>query len=136
MLTHVDFFSGPGGICTGFKAAGLKTLMAVEKVGSCVETYKANHPEVKVIHKDIRDVSADDLKLIENTRVDIVTSGMPCETFSTAGSKSRSSYDHRQQLYYETIRLSEIIKPKLILFENVVGILSKTTLKGGGAIYY
>jgi DNA (cytosine-5)-methyltransferase 1 len=56
---------------------------------------------------------------------------MPCETFSTAGSKSRSFYDHRQQLYYETIRLAKIIKPRIILFENVVGILSKKTIKGG-----
>ncbi len=28
--THIDCFSGPGGICTGFHAAGLKTLVAIE----------------------------------------------------------------------------------------------------------
>jgi len=56
---------------------------------------------------------------------------MPCETFSTAGSKSRSSYDHRQQLYYEAIRIANIIKPRVILFENVPGILTKKVVHGG-----
>ncbi|WP_051303147.1 DNA cytosine methyltransferase [Psychromonas aquimarina] len=132
MLKHIDFFSGPGGICTGFNAAGIQTVAAVEKVESCVETYLANHPQVNVIHKDIREVMLSDLEsTLLAHKIDIITSGMPCETFSTAGSKSRSFYDHRQQLYYETIRLADLIKPRLILFENVVGILSKKTVKGG-----
>ncbi len=131
MFSHVDFFSGPGGICTGFNAAGFKTLLAIEKVKSCVDTYKKNHPEVNVINDDIRNVKSDQiLHALKNKVVDVITSGMPCETFSTAGSKSRSFYDHRQQLYYETIRLAEYISPKLILFENVIGITSKKVVKG------
>jgi DNA (cytosine-5)-methyltransferase 1 len=129
-IKHIDFFSGPGGICTGFQAAGINTLLAVEKVKSCVDTYSRNHPNVKVLNKDIRNVSMDDVKDYIG-KVDIITSGMPCETFSTAGSSSRSFYDHRQQLYYETIRLANILKPQLILFENVPGILSKKTIKNG-----
>ena len=129
-IKHIDFFSGPGGICTGFQAAGIDTLLAVEKVKSCVETYSRNHPNVKVLNKDIRNVSKDDIKDYIG-KVDVITSGMPCETFSTAGSSSRSFYDHRQQLYYETIRLADILKPHLILFENVPGILSKKTIKNG-----
>ena len=130
-ILHVDLFAGAGGICTGFKAAGIKTVLAVEKVESCAETYRSNHPKVKFIHKDIRHVTKKDLQIINNLKIDILTSGMPCETFSTAGSKSRSFYDHRQQLYYEAIRLSEILKPRIILFENVPGILSKKVVKGG-----
>ncbi|WP_198926737.1 DNA cytosine methyltransferase [Vibrio ordalii] len=129
-LTHIDFFSGPGGFCTGLKAAGFETLAAVEKVESCVETYRGNHPEVRVIHKDIREVKVEDFDFLDGKTIDLITSGMPCETFSTAGSKSRSSYDHRQQLYYETIRLASALKPRIILFENVMGILSKRTIKG------
>ena len=44
-ITHIDCFSGPGGICTGFHAAGIHTLIAIEHVKSCVDTYSANHPE-------------------------------------------------------------------------------------------
>lgn len=131
-INHIDCFSGPGGICTGFKAAGLKTLVAIEKVGSCVETYKANHAEVTVIHKDIREVTDNELrKAVGGRPVHILSSGMPCETFSTAGSSSRASYDFRQQLYSEAIRLAKAVKAKIIMFENVPAIQSKKVIKGG-----
>lgn len=108
-FTHVDCFSGPGGICTGFHAAGLNTLVAIEYIRSCVDTYSSNHPDVHVIHSDIRDVQAEQvLPYIPAEGVDIVTSGMPCETFSTAGNTSRSFYDDRQFLFREGIRIAEI----------------------------
>jgi len=50
-LTHIDCFSGPGGICTGLHAAGFETLIAIEFIKSCVDTYSANHPEVHVISR-------------------------------------------------------------------------------------
>ena len=128
--THIDCFSGPGGICTGFHAAGLKTLVAIEYIKSCVDTYKANHPEVHVIHSDIRAVTEEQiLPYIPKEGVDIVTSGMPCETFSTAGSTSRSFYDDRQFLFREGIRIASICNAKMILFENVPAITTKTVEK-------
>ena len=129
-LRHLDCFAGPGGICTGFKSAGIKTLGAIEKVPSCAMTYSANHPEVRVINKDIRTVKGSDLSPFVG-KIDILTAGMPCETFSTAGSTSRSFYDHRQSLYLEAIRLANSVKCEVILFENVPGITSKKTVKGG-----
>ena len=129
-LTHIDCFAGPGGICTGLHAAGLRTLVAIEYIKSCCDTYKANHPEVHVIHSDIRDVNADQIvTFIPADGVDIVTSGMPCETFSTAGNTSRSFYDDRQFLFREGIRIAQISNAKMILFENVPGITSKKTAK-------
>lgn len=128
--THVDCFSGPGGICTGFHAAGIKTLIAIEFIKSCVDTYSANHPDVHVIHSDIRNVTAEEiLPFIPAEGVDIVTSGMPCETFSTAGNTSRSFYDDRQFLFREGIRIAEICKAKLVLFENVPAITTKRVAK-------
>jgi DNA (cytosine-5)-methyltransferase 1 len=125
-FTHVDCFAGPGGICTGLHAAGFKTLVAIEFIESCCETYKKNHPDVHVIHKDICDVSAEEiLPYIPKKGVDLVTSGMPCETFSTAGNTSRSFYDERQFLYRQGIRIAEICNAKFLLFENVPGITSK-----------
>lgn len=128
--THVDCFSGPGGICTGLHAAGFTTLVAIEYVQSCVETYTANHPEVHVIHSDIRSVTAEQiLPHIPKAGVDLVTSGMPCETFSTAGNKSRSFYDERQFLFREGIRIAQICNAKFILFENVPAITTKRISK-------
>jgi DNA (cytosine-5)-methyltransferase 1 len=129
-FTHIDCFSGTGGICTGFHAAGLETRIAIEYIQSCVDTYAANHPYVQVLHSDIRDVTAEQiLPYIPADGVDLVSSGMPCETFSTAGNTSRSFYDDRQFLFREGIRIAKIAKAKLLLFENVPAITSKTVSK-------
>ncbi len=129
-ITHIDCFSGPGGICTGFHAAGIKTILAIEYIKSCVDTYKKNHPEVQVIHSDIRKVTDEQiLHFIPTEGVDIVTSGMPCETFSTAGNTSRSFYDDRQFLFREGLRIAKLTNAKFILFENVPAITTKTVAK-------
>lgn len=129
-FTHIDCFSGPGGICTGLHAAGFDTKIAIEYIKSCVDTYKANHPEVYVIHSDIRNVTAEQiLPYIPAEGIDLVTSGMPCETFSTAGNTSRSFYDDRQFLFREGIRIAQIADAKMILFENVPAITTKTVEK-------
>lgn len=129
-ITHIDCFAGPGGICTGLAAAGFDTKVAIEYIQSCCDTYSMNHPKVKVIHSDIRKVQADDIiPYIPEEGIDLVTSGMPCETFSTAGNTSRSFYDDRQFLFREGIRIAQISKAKMILFENVPGITSKTVSK-------
>lgn len=129
-LTHIDCFAGPGGICTGLHAAGFQTLVAIEYIKSCCDTYSANHPEVHVINNDIRKVGQDDIaSYIPKDGVDLVTSGMPCETFSTAGNTSRSFYDDRQFLFREGIRIAQLSNAKMILFENVPGITSKTVAK-------
>lgn len=134
MLTHIDCFAGVGGVATGFHAAGTKTVLAIEKVESCVDTYRENHPNVKVINNDIRHVSVSEIVEICGSAVDIVTAGMPCETFSTAGASSRSFYDHRQTLFEEAIRIAEAVNAKVILFENVPGFANKKLTKGGNKL--
>lgn len=129
-ITHIDCFAGPGGICTGLSAARFQTLVAIEYVQSCCDTYMANHPEVHCIHSDIRKVTRRDIRnYIPREGVDLVTSGMPCETFSMAGTTSRSFYDDRQFLFREGIRIAKMTRAKMILFENVPGITSKTVSK-------
>lgn len=133
-LLHVDCFAGPGGITTGFRAAGIKTIAAIEKVESCAQTFLANHPSVKIINKDIRKVTKKDLVEIGVSKANIVTAGMPCETFSTAGSKSRSFYDSRQTLFCEGIRIAKMLKADLILLENVPAITSKKLFKNSDTL--
>lgn len=122
---HVDLFAGPGGIATGFSAAGFHTQVAVEMIPSCVETYAHNHPNTPVLCADVRDVGSSELRSVGVESTDIVTAGIPCETFSTAGASSRSFYDHRQILFKEAIRIADLLKSTLILFENVPGLTSK-----------
>ena len=129
--THIDCFSGPGGICTGLHAAGFETVIAIEYIQSCCETYSKNHPQVHVINDDIRSVTYEDIApFIPDNGVDLVTSGMPCETFSTAGNKSRSFYDDRQFLFREGIRIAQLAKAKILaLWEH-------GNQKTGTSIYY
>lgn len=130
MLTHIDCFSGVGGICTGLHASGFETLLAIEKVDSCAETYSHNHPEVEVLCSDITKVTDQQIRdIIKGREVTLVTSGMPCETFSTAGATSRSFYDSRQYLFMEGIRVAKAVNAKFILFENVPGIATKRIAK-------
>ena len=42
-LVSIDLFSGPGGLCTGFKWAGILPLIAVEWTDTTVETYSVSH---------------------------------------------------------------------------------------------
>lgn len=42
-LISIDLFSGPGGLCTGFKWAGILPLIAVEWTDSTSKTYSLSH---------------------------------------------------------------------------------------------
>lgn len=133
MPTHIDCFAGPGGICTGLHAAGFDTLVAIEYIKSCCDTYSANHPEVHVINNDIRKVTADDLAgHIPDDGVDLVTSGMPCETFSTAGNTSRSFYEYMNTIKIVgqyTEELQNLVKVKMYI-ESEFGLSTKPSKRG------
>lgn len=48
-LVSIDLFSGPGGLCTGFKWAGILPLIAVEWTDTTVETYSVSH-NAEILH--------------------------------------------------------------------------------------
>ncbi len=139
-ITHIDLFAGPGGIATGFKACGINTVIANEYIDSVCETYGANHPETKMLCGDIRDLINDqikkEIKKLNLKSIDIVSAGFPCETFSTAGSKSRASNDHRNLLYKEAIRIADAAKAKVLMLENVPAFLTKKVEKGSDVLFY
>ncbi len=41
--TYIDLFSGPGGLCTGFKSEGFVPRIAVEWSDHTVQTYSKSH---------------------------------------------------------------------------------------------
>lgn len=163
MYTSIDLFAGPGGICTGFKWAGIKPLISVEMSDWTVETYKASHnadvldlklyldgeldkikhifkPSDKtvLIHGDIRDVSNELIDKILKERfntdtVDIVTGGAPCESFSMAG--KRNEEDERNNLFLNLERIAKHVDSKMVLFENVRGLFSKKLDGKAGKMY-
>ncbi len=117
-MTAGCLFAGMGGFCGGLQKAGIQTLWANEKDESAVRTFLANYPKVRVVEKDVRQLSVDKDKL---PPVDIFTAGFPCQSFSHAGHKQGFD-DERGSLFFEIIRLIREFgerKPKIILLENV-----------------
>src|SRR5262249_11195266 len=53
----------------------------------------------------------------------------PCQPFSSSG-KMLSTADPRGQLFLHFVRLAESLRPKLILFENVRGLVTARGLNG------
>ena len=168
--TSIDLFSGPGGLCTGFKWGGILPLIAVEWTDTTVETYSVSHntdvfhlneytdgiktneeylkkfmkesSQSLLIHGDINLVSSDMIKEfllkrygIDSVKetVDVVSGGAPCESFSMAG--TRTAGDERDDLFSNIVRIARAVNTKIILFENVKGMLSKAKDGVKGAIF-
>ena len=110
-----SLFAGIGGICLGFKEAGCDVLWANEWDKHACMTYRHNLPDHRLVEGDMHGI-ADPLK--ELGYVDILTSGFPCQAFSVAGYK-RGFKDPRGNLFFETARFIDSIKPRAFLLENV-----------------
>ena len=121
-FTAIDLFSGAGGLTVGLKAAGFKVVAAAEIDEDAVNTYRANHPEVQVIHKDIRHVKGRDiLKMTGEKKIDLIAGCPPCQGFSKLTDKNKGD-DPRNQLVLEMARMVEELKPRICMMENVPGL--------------
>lgn len=126
-LTAVDLFCGCGGLTQGLKKADFKVLGAVDNDPLAVETYSANHPEVHVWEKDIRNLTVASLKGKLGLRkggLDLLAGCPPCQGFSSMRTLngSRRIRDSRNDLLFEFQRFVEGLRPKAIMLENVSGL--------------
>lgn len=116
----VDLFSGAGGLSLGAEMAGLCVKVAVESDLHAAETYKLNHPQTFMINRDIRTVNNIE---IANSSPLILFGGPPCQGFSTSNQKTRNKKNPKNWLFEEFIRLTKIMHPDWIVFENVRGLV-------------
>src|SRR3989344_9395533 len=119
--TVLDLFSGCGGFSLGFQQAGYEIVAFIEMWKPAIETYKLNHPTAKHLGYDITKISNREL-LEYKDKIDFLIGGPPCQGFSMAG--KRNLNDPRNQLYKEFLRFVDGIKPKVVVIENVKGMLS------------
>jgi DNA (cytosine-5)-methyltransferase 1 len=120
----ISTFAGCGGSSLGYKWAGGKVLAAVEWDENAVATYRLNHHNTTVIHRDIANVSAQellDLTGLKPRELDIFDGSPPCQGFSVAG--NRQIDDPRNSLFREYIRLLQGLQPKVFVMENVAGMV-------------
>jgi DNA (cytosine-5)-methyltransferase 1 len=126
-LTAIDLFSGCGGLTLGLKQAGFRVLAGVEADDLSVETYKANHPEVRVLHGDIREVDLAKLMSdlgLRSGMLDLLAGCPPCQGFSTLRTKNQTAAvnDPRNRLVKEFLRFARELLPRAIMLENVPGL--------------
>ena len=118
----ISLFSGCGGMDSGFKKAGFNIVYANDFDADAQAVYALNLGEID--KRDILTVGEDEIP-----DGDILTAGFPCQPFSNAGSR-KGVHDSRGMLYKECLRIIERKMPKVIVFENVKGLLSTKYIDG------
>lgn len=123
--TCVDLFAGAGGLSLGLRWAGFKTVVANDLFREAGETYASNNPDVEFLFGDIAEqlIQRRIFDKVESAGgVDMVVGGPPCQGFSNAG--LRMIDDPRNLLYKQFVEVVKVTKPRVVVMENVEGILS------------
>ncbi len=123
----ISLFSGAGGDTLGMEEADVDVCGFIEYDEDAIKTHLMNFPNSKLIGTDIRKIPLDKFDKYKDN-IDFIFGGFPCQSFSNCGKKN--SDDKRGFLYKEFVRIVEYIKPKIILGENVIGILTRKNKDG------
>ena len=149
-LNYIDLFAGCGGLSDGFEASNKYNILAAveweKKPLKTLEERLSKHYNIKNADKvclnfDIQ--RTEELfngwndekygnnrglaKIINNKKVDFIIGGPPCQAYSVAGrirDENGMSFDYRNYLFESYIKVVSKIKPSIIVFENVPGLLS------------
>jgi DNA (cytosine-5)-methyltransferase 1 len=124
MPKAISLFSGAGGDTLGMERAGVNVCGFVEWEDPMVETHLRNFPSSVLIGKDVRTITEEQL-IPYIGEIDIVFAGFPCQGLSKAGKKNKN--DERNGLFREFVRITNIVKPRWIIGENVKHILRMVT---------
>jgi DNA (cytosine-5)-methyltransferase 1 len=132
----VSLFSGAGGMDIGIKKAGFDVLAELEIDKYCCQTLRAavarDGVNTRVIEGDIRNIEPKilaDMLNLQQKELDLLFGGPPCQPFSLAG-KQEGLNDARGPLLFEIIRFAEYLQPRVILLEQVKGLLSAKDKNG------
>lgn len=120
----LDLFCGCGGISYGFQLAGYSIVGGIDFNKDATETFKLNFPKANVKCVDITTVP-DRTILQDYSGIDIIVGGPPCQGFSTANRHQKEIDDPRNKLFFEYLRFVKLLKPKIVVIENVRGILTR-----------
>lgn len=134
-ITYLDLFAGAGGFSEGFMQAYTDDKyydfrLASDINENCELTHRVRYNKMlgldtKFMCQDIMEDSflPNLLKEIGNQKIDVVTGGPSCQSFSLAG--RRKKLDKRDDLFFHYLKVIKALRPKYFVMENVKGILTK-----------
>ena len=112
---YISLFAGIGGFDFGLNAVGGECVFASEIDKFAKQAYTTLHGLEP--HGDITKIDAEDIP-----DHDLIAAGFPCQSFSVAG-KRGGFEDARGTLFFEVARIASEKQPKVLLLENVKGLV-------------
>ena len=121
MLNTLDLCSGIGGF-----RSGLEPLNCFRFVGHC-EIDEKTERAYRALYNTEGDYFCSDIRKIyprDLPPIDLDCAGFPCQTFSVAGQRMGFRDDTRGSIFFEVARIVAEKRPRILLLENVPGLLS------------
>ncbi len=115
-IKYIDLFCGIGSFHYSFKKLNWECIMACDINDSVKKTYKENYNLLPL--DDITNIEPKDIP-----NYDILCAGFPCQPFSQCG-KHKGFEDDRGTLFFNIMKFVNYHKPKIIILENVQGLLT------------
>ena len=121
MINHLDLCSGIGGFALGFEWAKLSRPIAFCDTDKfCQKVLEKNFKNIP-IYNDVKEIANEPTRFIQQ-KVDILTSGYPCQPFSQSG--KRKGLEDERHIFPYLLRIIEQVRPTYCVFENVYGHIS------------
>lgn len=117
--SFIEVCAGGGGLSSGLIKSGFIPILLNDNNNDCCKTLKKNHPDANIIYDSMDKI--DYSKYIG--KVDLLTGGVPCQSFSQAGLR-KGLEDPRGDLMLKFINILDLVKPKIFMIENVKGLLT------------
>lgn len=114
-FSFIDLFAGIGGFRLALESVGGTCIGFSEIAPDAIDTYCRNFKENESAN------FGDITKLKTLPEHDLMTAGVPCQSWSIAG-KNLGFDDDRGQLWNDTLYLLNKVRPKAFIFENVKGL--------------
>jgi len=149
-MKFIDLFAGIGGFRCGLEKANTIDALELRRRGQkkneletnstntigksnkrqstyrCVWSNEWDKYASQIYKKHYGECDTRDIRTVEASEIpdhDLLCAGYPCQSFSIAG-KRRGFEDTRGTLFFEICRIAKVKRPKLLLLENVKGLLS------------
>lgn len=115
-MTFGSLFAGIGGMDLGLERAGMHCVWQVEIDGYARRVLAKHWPHVRR-HDDVRTFPPEG-----DWSCDLIAGGFPCQDISFAG-KGAGLAGKRSGLWMEFARIIRVLRPRLVLLENVSALL-------------